>query len=439
MSDLTHLKIYPYIIFISTLIAICHMSVNRVSADVFGRFDIGSYSFFPDDESFDNRTSIAVKLKYQWSESTNHNWSFLSDIKLRGEPGGEKGEHLQIVDFRLNYGMGVKPIGSSIGISRITDIAGIGSIAGIYLRTNFHDTYYFGLAGGANPRILKGITDFDGSKYCLYGKYKRKNHDIGIAYIMIDDTDLARDETDRIIFETHHEFKDSFFVNQNGEVVLDSGANDSRSLLRFYYGSMQWDLNEQLKISLIYEHNDTEPYLTWNPEDGTYLTGFDAETRLRDDSFKSNSVSPRIEYRFNATWRGFIRYRYRSQDFREKISQHQTMGGFSCANLFNSGISCFGMVIITQSDRKNYKSGFFTLSKSIGSMLTLTLNYSADRFRYPESFFDAPYMDTTHRFGVSAFYRFTKSITGILEYERTLGSDDQDRDHRMFVNFQYRF
>lgn len=410
-------------------------STDTIHASYFGRFDLGTFSVLPDDSDVDSRVSSTGRILFGWQSTKHDEWSILTDLRLRAEPSVEGTPHYMIWDLRVDYGLDKKPVAGSVGLCRLNEVSGIGSVLGGHLQFNLLDEWSFGLFGGGNPISTEGHFDIDGVRSGAYARYESESHfRAGIALTSISGTDQTLDERNVVSFDTQWATMDSFYFYHFGEITL--AKDDESTRLSYYNANVRLNLTESIRVSTSYNHFEYLPYIQFKDE----IDFYDQDTTPhydRNADYTSDSVSPRIDLRINPLWRIYARYRYNRTDYFSGFDSQQWLGGTSCSNLFHSGIAMSASIGSTDRQDRNIVNSFFSLSRDFNRNLNLTLSYSTDRYNRPESMFVSRHAESTHRVSTSIWYRFNESINVLIDYERAFAESDQG-DHQMVFNIQYR-
>jgi hypothetical protein len=425
------MNITRVILFIISIILIILLS-PIVLAEVNGRWDVGTYSWIPDEKGLEDRISLLSRLHFNWIQSAD-GWVFRSDLKIREE---ESNTRLQIWELRMDYGLNKKPFAASFGLCDLDHVTGLGGVLGSECQLNLVPSFHFGLFGGANPVFEEGSTKADGVKLGGYANFDNDSFgSAGLGYVTIRNTDTVGDERDYFAFDTQCRFLEQKIVfYQSGEYQTSSGEKDSKNKLAYYLGTLTFITNDRVSFDLSYDHFDQTPLLQVEQD------AFDHTTP--DDEIESHyigdSISPRVNFRISKTWRTFFRYQYRKTDIFEEVTANQYLGGLSCSDVLKSGLYFNGIITVNRSDQKDYQSGYVCIGHDYGAA-SLSVFYSADRFLYPESLLITSHVKSTSRTGFSFMYRLSHGMSLLLDYEHSLGDYKVDQEHRLLVNFQYRF
>jgi len=407
------------------------------AGDFAGRFDLGSYSMFYDDDDLDDRSTFYGKLRLDWLPGSTGDWNLYSNLRIRGETDGEDGRKLQVWDLRFGYGLDEKPIAGAVGLMSLHQVSGIGSVIGAHLQTNPCNYFQGGIFGGGNAVVEEGITRSDGTRMGGYLKFLIPDHgDIGIAYVSIADTDCPCEEQDLVVFNSQLNFNDQLFLYQTGEYHLASDTDDT-GRLTYYYGNMRYDIHEMVAFSVTYDRYDRLPAMLFKP-DPLDEPNVPFDEIYRFQSHKGYGIAPRIDLKFARTWRLFVRYRLKDTDNFRSDRWNQYLVGIASGNLFNSGISLSGTMAVNRGEYQDYETGYISLCREFGSKLSLSLTFVKDRFVSAENILTARHVESTQRAGISAHYRISRSMNLFMEYEQTFADDPDDEDQRLLFNYQIR-
>lgn len=412
-----------------------------VTAHWTGRFDLGGSPTFYADNQLENRTPITSRIRFRFSPDTADQWLVVGNVRLRSELNSEDSHKWQIRDLYLQYGQDIEdgPVSLSLGLFQPRNVSGIGDLMGLGARYQFvlpvDSLLSLGVFGGANAVINDGGTDTDGVR--VGGFIEARGNSWGqasIGYVSLSEMDFSGDEREYVAFSTTLRIGDRFDFYHSGEFTVSSEAGDDNTL-SYYYANAGYDLRESVRFSVTYDLYDRMPYLQSldeNEEDS-------GDTFDRYEVYRGQSIGPRLDWRISSNWRVFGRYRYRETDDSHGETWHQYLLGFGCADLMSSGIGVNGSVFISRGDTREYETAFISVTRDIVPALSVSVNVAADRFARLETVTEVQHIDSTYRAGIGGFYRINRSMTAILEYERTFGDSDQDREDRIFFNWQYRF
>ncbi|MBN1878833.1 hypothetical protein JW823_01885 [bacterium] len=431
-----------YWIILTTLLIGLFTSSCPADAHWTGRLDLGGYPVFFDDPTLEDRTPLTSGFRLNYSSGSE--WVFKTSFRLRSEANSPDGNIWRVRDLFIRYGRNsdASPFVVTAGLFSPDTITGCGDVmgAGLQFNARLDDSSHigFGAFGGANSVVLDGATDADGVRFGGYISAFGTNWGrAGIAYISVTNTDLLIDETNAITFNTSLRFGDRFDVHQTGEYIISSHTGEEDNKLISYYGDAGFDITENLRMGMTYDYYDRLPFLASLIDDTDPATTPEDFDRIA--SYSGSSIGPRLDVRIGKAWRLFGRYRYReTNDFLNRI-WHQYLGGFSYTSLSGRGLAVNGSVFVNRGDTRDYETGFLRISRGVGSALNLSLNLAADRFSRPETVASTQHVEFTWRAGISGFYRIRSDMTAILEYERTFADSDNNSDHRVMFNWQYRF
>ncbi len=407
---------------------------SDASASYFGRFDIGAFSVIPDDSEFDARASGTARFTAGWN-APGDSWAVYADMRFRGESGAETGPHYLVHDLRADYGLGKSLLAGSVGFCRMGEVTGIGGVAGGQIQLNPIAGLSIGAFGGGNPFTAEGHTDIDGTKFGAYATF-RSDPDLkmGIAFSSIRNTDQTIDERDIIVFDSQLSLASRLYVTHFGEITLSD--DDESARLSYYYANARLDASKKLRLSLAYNHFEYLPYIQFRDEIEFYdQDGPPAYSRFAE--YATDSLSPRIEYRITSDWRVFARYRHQTTDYFSGSNTDQWTGGFSCSDLFRSGIAFNGSFGSTDRGDRDFSNAYVSFSRDLGRNMNLTVGYAVDRFNRPESVFVSRHQESTQRVSASFWYRLNQSINLLVDYEKSFADSDEG-DHQILFNVQYR-
>ena len=428
---------------VSFLAFVCFFClIPDLSADdsnFFGSINLGTYSYLPDENNLEDRNSLIGRCLMGWQISPDSGWSVLTNFRFRSEleNGTDAIDRLSVWDLRLDYGLLSKPIAMSAGLCTLTEVSGLGSVAGGQFQLNLFDQITWGVFGGANPVIEKGTPDFDGVKY---GSYLRLSKGMitcaGIGYYKTEQTDEDYDSRDLIVFDTSLNYAKRLFLYQAGEYQIGSETNNEDALT-YYFCNLRYQPVAPLAFSVYYNHYDQDPLLIL--VDDSYddiLDDYYDEDHVAKEN-KSDSISPKIDLRLNRYWRVYVRYRHTDSEFIQSIKTGQWLVGASCQDLFNSGVYLHCNVSKTENDYRDYDSTYISLQRNFGRDLSLTASYAHSSTVYPENQLTSWNVDSTDRISVSGIYRIGKNLNVLLDYERVLGN--HDKKNQILMNLRYRW
>ncbi len=408
----------------------------------FGTFQFGAYSYIPDDHEIDPRTSITTRMRFGWKSPESTDWSFFTNARVRSElvEEGDGVDRISLWDLRADYGLETKPLAASLGICTMTEISGMGSIAGGQLQTNLPIGLSIGLFGGNNAVISKGKTDTDGIRWGGYLKLQKEtSNNIGIGFVSVSDTEYDYDSKDCLVFDAVYRYTNQLFFYQSGEAILSSEQGKDSSGISFYYGNLGYDPIPLIGLSVSYNYFKQLPYIPFLDMNERQEEG-SSDFYRPDDSgqnLKTNAVSPRIDLRLTKNWRVYTRYRTRDSDFEDAAASNEWLGGLSCGSLFGSETSFHCNISRFENDDRQYTGSYVSMARNFGQSLNVSLAYAQSRTVYPENQLVAHHFESTQRISASIFYMFTRKLTALIDYERSMG-DKEDRDNQVLLNIRYR-
>lgn len=408
-----------------------------VKAEIYGRLNTGLFSFFPAESELQSRMYFTQRIRLGWKPANNGGWSFTSDMRLRkSTEGGSGGPQWQLWNFRMDYGLNRESLAASFGMCYIHSVAGLGSVLGGQIQANPRPGISLGVFAGANPRVIKGRTDTDGIRagaYVRLGKNALRSGGIGFVYV--GNTESSVNLKRSLNFDTRLKLGRSFYFFQSGEIEVPHSGRSAN--INLYHSNLRFEAARWLRFTLYYSQYSRFLYLQYKNDLEYSGEKIPLPDKANNFTFSSRSISPRVDIRFLHDWRIYLRYRWRRSDHNGLTQWHQYSGGLSCSDLLNSGISMNSRLSWNNRDKKDYLSGYFSLSRDLSRKLSLTLAYAGDKYLYPENIFLSHYVNSTHRLSSAVYLRLSKKISLFLDYERSFG--DNADDHQVMMNFQFKF
>lgn len=342
--------------------------------------------------------------------------------------------HLTVYDAWVGGKIASGQVAVRLGQMYVNDLGALGGVGGVNLETRAGKVR-FGLFGGLEPKGFDAGYVPDVKKGGAYVAYdgERGWHD-ALGFVTIRNQGLA----ERNVLSTTNFIPvgKEFFLFQSAEYDLTGPGGAGSGGLAYLFATARWAPAGGLEIQGLYQHGRsvdartiTQDQLAGRPVDAKSLQGF-----LFD------SIGGRVTVEFargSRIWAGYYRDKNNSDD----IDSNRWQLGLSSMNVLGTGFDAFVSDNRTiRPGSSNYDAWYFSLGRSLGSRLYLTLDYSTSLsvLQLTDSggltIVNRP---SSRRYSVSGTFNVSRTFSVFLTGEQLV--DDTTKQNRGLLGLTFRF
>lgn len=381
---------------------------------------------------------IISSFTYRTPEPQEDGVEFAFDARGANYPGGVRQNRLSVYDGFVGVRLGGGQVLVRGGQMWITDIGGLGSVAGGLLEVRRQlspggTRIRFAAFTGLEPSTLDidyvaGVRKFGG--YVAFDSGTARRQVVG--YVNIQNHGLT--ERSVLTFTNFLPVAQKLFVYQAGEYDLAGIAGNGGGRLSYFLTNATANINPRVELQGTYHRGrsvDTRS-LAFDMLAGTPI----ATSRVEGLFYESIggriwvTVVPHV--RANA---GYSHDRTNSQDAQSRRYQL----GVNAWNL--RGFDLYVNRSSITGTARAYSTWDASLGRNVGSRLYLTGDYSTNlssiRLFDDRGIFTIEHRPRTRRYGLSALSNFSRRYSVLCTIDRT--DDGQIRDQRMLVGLTIRF
>ena len=342
--------------------------------------------------------------------------------------------HLTIYDAWVGGLIAGGRVAVRLGQMYLNDLGALGGVGGGALEARAGKVR-FGLFGGLEPKGFDAGYVADVKKGGAYAAYDGEHgwHD-ALGFVTIRNQGLA----ERNVLSTTNFIPvgREFFLYQAAEYDLTGPGGVGSGGLAYFFATARWTPVRTFEIQGQYQHGRsidarsiTQDQLAGRPVDAKSLQGF-----LFD------SMGGRATVEFARGWRVWGGY-YQDKNNRDDIPSNRWQFGLSAMNVLGSGLDAF--VSDNRTSRpgsSSYDAWYFSLGRSLGPRLYLTLDYSTSLsvLQLTDSggltIVNRP---SSKRYSFSGTFNLSRAFSVFLTGEQLV--DDTSKQNRGLLGLNFRF
>jgi len=342
--------------------------------------------------------------------------------------------HLAVYDAWVGGRIADGRIAVRLGQMYVNDLGSLGGVGGLHLETKA-GKIRVGLFGGLEPKGYDTGYVQDVKKAGAYVAYdgERGWRNV-LGYVTIRNQSLA--ERNVVSTTNFIPIGREFFLFQAAEYDLTGPGGVGSGGLAYFFATARWAPVRAFEIQGLYQHGRsidarsiTLDQIAGRPIDARGLQGF---------LFDSMGGRVTVEVaRGVRVWGGY----YQDKNNRDDIAQNRWQFGASSMNVLGSGFDIF--VSDNRMNRpgsSSYDAWYFSLGRSLGSRLYLTLDYSTSLsvLQLADSggltIVNRP---SSRRFSLSGVWNMSRSFSILVTGEEL--DDDTTTQYRGLLGLTYRF
>ncbi|HEX7614958.1 MAG TPA: hypothetical protein VF554_06715 [Thermoanaerobaculia bacterium] len=316
----------------------------------------------------------------------------------------------------------------------VNDLGSLGGVGGLSLETKA-GKFRLGLFGGLEPKGFDVGYAKDVKKGGAYVAYdgERGWRDV-LGFVTIRNQGLA----ERNVLSTTNfiPIGREFFLYQAAEYDLTGPGGVGSGGLAYLFATARWAPVRAFEVQALYQHGRsidarsiTQDQLAGRPIDAKSLGGF-----LFD------SMGGRVTVEVARGWRVWGGY-YQDKNNRDDIRSNRWQFGLSTMNVLKSGFDVFVSDSRTiRPGSSSYDAWYFSLGRSLGSRLYLTLDYSTSLsvLQLTDSGgLTVVNRPSSKRYSLSGIFNLSRAFSVLVTGEQLV--DDTTTQNRGLLGLTFRF
>ncbi len=321
-----------------------------------------------------------------------------------------------------------------LGQMYVNDLGALGGLGGLSLETRT-GKLRFGLFGGLEPKGFDAGYVADVRKAGAYAAYdgERGWRNV-LGYVTIRNQGLA----ERNVLSTTNfiPIGREFFLYQAAEYDLTGPGGVGKGGLAYFFATARWAPVQMFELQGLYQHGRsidartiTQDQLAGRPIDSKSLQGF-----LFD------SMGGRATVEFVRGWRVWAGY-YQDKNNQDDIKSNRWQFGLSAMNILGTGFDAYVSDNRTiRPGASTYDSWYFSLGRSLGSRLYLTLDYSTSLsvlHLTDSGGLTVTTQPSSRRYSLSGIYNLSRAFSLFVTGEQLV--DDETTQNRALLGLTFRF
>ena len=321
-----------------------------------------------------------------------------------------------------------------LGQMYLNDLGALGGLGGVSLEGKSGRIRY-GVFGGLEPKgfDVGYVTDVrKGGAYVAYDGDAGWRNVVG--FVTLRNQGVA----ERNVLSTTNFIPvgKKFFLYQAAEYDMTGPGGVGSGGLAYMFATARWAPTRTLEIQGLYQHGRsidsrtiTQDQIAGRPIDPNSLQGF-----LFD------SMGARVTVEFARGWRAWAGY-YQDKNNRDDVNSDRLQFGLSAMNVFQTGFDFTATDSRTnRPGTQSYDGWYFSVGRSIGSRLYLTLDYSTSLSVLQLTDSGGLVVQTrpsSRRYSLSGMFNLSRAFSLFATAEQL--TDDSSTENRGLLGLTYRF
>ncbi len=342
--------------------------------------------------------------------------------------------HLTVYDAWVGGRIADGRLGLRLGQMYVNDLGALGGVGGVHLEAHAGH-FRLGLFGGLEPKgydagyvpdVKKG-----GGYVALDGERGWRNV---LGFVTLRNQGVT--ERNVVTMLNLIPVGREFFLYQAAEYDLTGPAGIGSGGLTYFFATARWAPVRVFEVQGLYQHGRsvdartiTQDQIAGRPIDAKAL-----------DGFLFDSMGGRVTVEFARGWRVLAGY-YQDKNNRDDVKSNRWQFGLNSMNVFGSGLDLYVSDNRTiRPGTSSYDAWYFSLGRSLGSHLYVTLDYSTSLsvLQLTDSGgLTVVNKPSSRRYSLSGVWNVSRAFSVLVTAEQLV--DDTSKQNRGLLGLTFRF